>query len=354
MNHPDLDRLTLWIHGFLESGDAAELETHVSDCRSCRDAAQGIREEANILSRQISSPERLSALQAGLLQAAAGRRFGRGLLWQVPVAAAVLFGLVSVLLSNGPRHRLIDGRLQLQDGRVMTSPTELAASQEWQLRALDRSSVRLSDRSTVDLDPGTQISLSAGGARGVQPDLASGHAEFSVAAESRPLTIVSPAGRVDATDGRFSMKIVFQEEGGVPVKNALAGALVTVFAGSLSLSNAGGRVEAQAGQSAVLARTEAPLLLLAPQEKQEELLRRLEQLAARVAKLEEEVTVLELKNKELKLQLQSNAPGAAWGLAPGQNPGGVRIIQSGAGGPGSPVIIELKEENEKKPETKQK
>jgi hypothetical protein len=78
----------------------------------------------------------------------------------------------------------------------------------------------------------------------------------------------------------------------------------------------------------------------------------LEELAARVAKLEEDVVQLELKNKQLKLQLAANPANGAWGgLAPGQAVGGVRVLHSGPGAaPGSPVIIELKEETEKKPQ----
>jgi len=352
MKHPDLDRLTSWVHGFLEAGEADSVRAHVSDCADCRETVDELRDEARLLTREIAAPERLSALKGRLLQAAAGRRPSRGLFWQIPVAAAVLIGLVGVLLSPGSRHSLVDGRVALEDGRVVAAPMELAASQTWQLRAVDKASVRLSDRSTVDLGPGAQISLAPAGPRGVQPDLSSGEAAFSVAPDSRRLSIVSPAGRVEAADGKFSLKIVFEEEGGVPVKKALAGAIVTVFAGSISLSNANGSVEAQPGQSAVLARAEAPMFLTAPQDKQEELLRRLEQLAARVAKLEDEVTQLEQKNKQLKQQLTSNGPGGAvWGAAPGQSAGGTRVIQAGGGGPGG-VIIELKEEDEKKPERK--
>lgn len=136
------------------------------------------------------------------------------------------------------------------------------------------------------------------------------------------------------------------------MKKTFAGALVTVLAGSMSLSSAGGVAQADAGQSAVLARTEAPLFLSSPQDKQDDLLRRLEQLAARVAKLEGEVTQLEEKNRQLKLQVAGNAGNGAWGtFAPGQAGGGVRVIQSAPGAaPGSTVIIELKEEQEKKPE----
>jgi hypothetical protein len=138
------------------------------------------------------------------------------------------------------------------------------------------------------------------------------------------------------------------------MKSVLAGAIVTVFAGSISLSNANGTVEARPGQSAVLARAEAPLFLAAPQDKQEELLRRLEELAARVAKLEGEIAQLEQKNKQLKLQLSSNAGpgGAVWTTNPGQA-GGVRVIQSGPGGAaGSTIIIEENKVELKTPEKK--
>ena len=354
MSHPDLDALTSWIHGFLEAPEAAELERHVLGCQECGSTAAGLREEARILSEGVSRPERLSALKAGLLQAAAGRRNYRGLFWQIPVAAAVLLGLVGVLLSNGPHHSVLLGRVALQDGREIAAPGDLSGSQPWELRALEKARVRLSDQSTVDLGPGTEIALAPGGERGVQPDLASGAAEFSVAPDSRLLRVQSPAGSVAAADGRFSLRIVFEEEekGGVPMKKSLAGAIVTVLAGSMAVSSAGGSAEAQAGQSAVLARTQAPLFLSAPQDKQEELLRRLEQLAARVAKLEEDVAQLEQKNKQLKSQLATGPGGAAWGVGPGQSVGSVRILGTNAagGGPGSPVIIELKEDAEKKPE----
>jgi hypothetical protein len=355
MNHPDLDRLTSWVHGFLEGGDAAEVEEHVAGCAACRDRVQGLREEARLVSRAIADPQRLAALKAGLLQAAAGKRPTRGLLWQIPVAAAVLIGLVTALLSPGARHRLVAGQVALEDGRVVSAPLDFAASQSWQLRALEKASVRLSDRSTVDLGPGSRISLAPGGARGVLPDLAAGEASFSVAPDPKRLSIVSPAGRVEAVDGRFSVRIVLEDEGGIPVKHALAGAIVTVFAGSIALSNANGSVEAQPGQSAVLARAEAPLFLASPQDKQEDLLRRLEQLAARVAKLEDEVTQLEQKNKQLKQQLGASPAGpggAVWTNGAGDS---VRVRAAGVSGqapgaPGSVIIIE--ENGEKKPERK--
>jgi hypothetical protein len=358
VTHPDLDRLTSWVHGFAEPAESEETRSHVTACAECRWAAEGLREEARILSQElevspeISSPERLRALQEGLLRAATAKiRPARGLLWQVPVAAAVLLGLVGVLLSSGPRHSLVDGEVRLKDGRVLSAPSELAGSQAWHLEAQGKTCVRLSDRSTVNLGPGAELTLVPEGPRGVGAALVSGQAEFSVAPDSRRLSVRSPAGGLEAADGKFSMRIVFEEEGGVPVKNALAGAIVTVLAGSVSLLSPGGQQEAQAGQSAVLSRAQPPLLLLAPQDQQEPLLRRLEQLAARVAKLEEEVTLLDLQNKALKLQLAANPTNGAWGgFAPGQSVGGLRVSPQGPGGPGSAVIIELKEENPKKPE----
>jgi hypothetical protein len=352
MSHPDLDRLTGWVHGV----EDAEVQIHVGGCPECRDTAAGLREEAALLSREIGSPERLAALKAGLLQHASGRRrSARGLLWQIPVAAAALFGLVAVLLSPGGRHRLTDGRLTLEDGSVVEAPVELAAVKSWQVRAVQPARLRMSDRSTVELAPGSSLSLAPGGGRGVQASVSSGRATFSVAPDAKRLIVCSPTGRVEAADGKFEVKIVSKDEGGMPVNNLLAGAIVTVFAGSISLSNANGTAEAQSGQAAVLARAEAPLFLAAPQDRQEELLRRLEQLAAKVAKLEDEVAQLETRNKQLKAQLTLNGPvgpgGAVWTTNPGQ-PGGVRVIQSGPGGSAGATVIIEEDKNGSKREKK--
>lgn len=339
MSHPDLDRLTSWVHGFPDEA----LDAHVAGCPSCLETAAGLREEARVIAREVGSPERLAALKAGLIQHAGGsRRSVRSLLWQIPVAAAVLIGLVAVLLLPRGRHRITDGRVALEDGSVVAAPVDLASAKTWQLHAVEPARLRMSDRSTVELAAGSSLSISPGGRRGVQASLSSGRATFSVAPDARRLIVCSPAGRVEAADGKFDLKIVAEEKGGTPMKTMLAGAIVTVFAGSISLSNANGTVEAQSGQSAVLARAEAPLFLAAPQDKQEDLLRRLEELAARVAKLEGEIAQLEQKNQQLKAQVSSNAPGGfIWG---GGNPGqagGVRVIQSGPGGSaGSTVIIE--------------
>lgn len=359
--HPELDRLTAWVHGFLDDPEAAEVGAHVADCPDCLEAADQVRDEARLLEQALAPSPRLTTLKQELLDAAEGKRRSRGLLWQVPLAAAVLLGLVGVLFSSRSPHRLLDGRLALDDGRVLEAPRELPAAQSWQLRALEQAIVELADHSTITLRPEARLSLDPGGARGVEPRLLSGEAEVRVDPAASPLLVESPTGRVEMTTGSFTMKIVFQEEGEAPMKNRLAGALVTVIAGSAILSSPNGSVDAATGRSAVLAGTQVPMLLTTPQDgqKQEDLLRRLEQLAARVAKLEDEVVTLELKNKTLKLQLAANAPGAGagpggavWSVAPGQTGNGVRVIQGAPGGGPGGVIIELKESEEKTPERK--
>ena len=145
------------------------------------------------------------------------------------------------------------------------------------------------------------------------------------------------------------------------MNKALAGALITVVAGSASLSTPSGTAEARVGQAAILAPAEAPLFVASPQDKQEDLLRRLEQLVERVTKLETEVSKLEAKNKQLKAQLQANAPGGA----PGGPGASVWVIEGDGAqknpGPGGSVehvlrvqVQELKESNEKNPKDEKK
>jgi len=347
MNHPDLDRLTAWVHELLEPAEARPLEDHAAECAECRDLVERLHEEARALAAEIAPEHRLSALKQTLLQAPRPR--SRGLLWQIPLAAAVLFGLLTVLLSPGPRHSLTAGRVALEDGREVAAPVDFAGSKSWNLRAVDRASLRLSEGSTVDLEPGSRLGLEALGERGVQARLATGAAAFVVAPEPRRLIVCSAAGRIESNDGKFTVRIVFEDEGGTPMKGMIAGALVTVLAGSASLANAQGTASVEPGRAAVLARTEAPLLLAAPQDA-EALLKKLEQLAARVAKLEEEIGRLETRNKQLKDQLKGNAPGGVWFGGAGGT-GGVRVIQNGNPAPGSSVILEL---DENRPEKKDK
>jgi anti-sigma factor RsiW len=356
MSHPDLDRLTAWVHGMQEPAEAHETQDHVAACAECREVVEGLREEARLISREILPAGRADELKERILQAAGRRpRRWRGWLWQVPAAAAVLIGLLTLLSSQAGRHHLVDGRVALPDGSVAAAPLDLDGSLSWQLRALEKARVELRDRTTVELTKGARLALTPVGPRGVQPAVSSGEALFIVVNDLKPLTIELPAGRVVASDGTLTVKFVVQEKGEDPMNKTLAGALVTLVAGSASLSTPNGVAEARAGQSAILAPAEAPLLVASPQDKQEDLLRRLEELVARVAKLEAEVSQLEARNKQLKVQLQSNAPGG---------PGGSVWVVEGNGaqlnpGPGGSVqrvlhvtIDEKDEKTEKKPEKK--
>ena len=348
MSHPDLDRLTSWVHELLEPAEAHEVAGHVEDCGECRDDADHLREEARAIASEIAPDARLAALKEKLLREAATParrpRFA-GLIWQVPLAAAVLLGLVAVLLSPGPHHRLTAGRVALEDGRELSAPTDLAASKAWQIRAIEKSSVQLSDHTTVELGAGSRFGLDGSGERGVQAELSTGEAVFVVAPDPRRLVVRAPAGRVESGDGTFTVKIVVEEkvdEGGTPMKGMIAGALVTVFAGSVSLSNAQGQASVEPGRAMVLAAFEAPLLVASPQDA-EALLKRLEQLAARVAKLEDELGRLEVRNKQLKEQLKAGGGAFGWSANPGGGAGGVRMVGAQGAAPGQPVIIELEE-----------
>jgi hypothetical protein len=347
MIHPDIDRLTAWVHELLEPEDVAPLAAHVSECADCREKSECLRREARVLAAEIAPKRRLADLKERLMRSAektsppAASRRNRGLLWQIPLAAAVLVGLIAILASPGPRHSLVAGRVALEDGQEVAAPTDLTGLKSWRLQAVEKASVRLSDRTTVHLQPGSWIGLEARGERGVQAQLASGEAKFVVAPEPRRLTVCSPSGRVESNDGTFVMKIVVDDQGGTSMKGMIAGALVTVLAGSASLANAQGTASIGQGHAAVLATSEAPLLLASPQDA-DALLKRLEQLAARVAKLEDEIGRLETKNKQLKEQLK--AGGGAWFGGPG---GGVRVnLAPGSAAPGQPVIIEREDRNE--------
>ena len=130
------------------------------------------------------------------------------------------------------------------------------------------------------------------------------------------------------------------------MKGLMTGALVTVLSGSALLANERGAVRVEPGQAALLARAEAPLRVASPQDA-EALLKRLEQLVTRVAKLEEEIGRLEARNKQLKEQVRTNPFGGA-GWSGAQTSGGVRIINGAAPGqPGASVILEVEEKKEK-------
>jgi ferric-dicitrate binding protein FerR (iron transport regulator) len=342
MNHPTLEELTGWVHDLLGTADALRVKAHVAGCAGCRDQAKRLREEARALAQAIAPDERLAALRNRILEKAglSRRPRGAGLFWQVPLAAAVLLGLLAVFLSPGPSHRLIEGRVAFPDGVEVSAPHAFPVWTPWRIRAKEKSKVAFSDRSTAELSAGTEAALCPDGPGGVPFALSSGDVAFVVVHGPNRFSVRAPSGKVQCEEGRFLVRIVEEKEGGTPMKSLIGGTLVTVIAGSVSLSNALGQISAEPGRSAVMAAREAPLLVAAPQDA-EALLKRLEQLVARVSKLEEEIGRLEARNKQLKEQLQST--GSLWTVNPGG--GTVRVIQGGPGGaaPGQPIIIELEE-----------
>jgi hypothetical protein len=110
----------------------------------------------------------------------------------------------------------------------------------------------------------------------------------------------------------LGLEILSAEEREDSMKKAIAVVFLIALAGSTPRLHA---KEASENRG-------ASMLFAAPQDRQ---LQRLEQLAARVAKLEDEITRLEERNKQLRAQLASNAPLGMPGGVPGlpvAGPGG--------------------------------
>jgi hypothetical protein len=358
MSHPDLDRLTAWVHELLDPHGAIAVEEHVARCAGCGARADRVRREGDVLARALVPSGRLAALKAGLLRRAAEPAARRpGLSWQIPLAAVVLVGLVAALASPGPAHRITAGRVALEDGRELRAPAVLAATKPWSVTAVETVRVRLSDRSTVELTPGTRLTLEVEGERGVAPGLSSGEAVFGVVRDARVLAVRSSAGRVESREGTFRVKTVVADEGGTSMNGMMAGVLVTVFSGSISLSNERGMARVVPGQAAAMSPSEAPLFVASAQD-QEALLKRLERLAAAIAKLEQEIARLEERNRQLKKQVQDPNPRGGFYFGGGAAPGsGVRrfVIQKEGAvlqGDGAFVtedfVVELETKNEKK------
>lgn len=329
MTHPDLDVLSAWVHGGVEPDGLPE---HVDACAECRDQAEALRDEARLLEGALAAP---ADLEARLLEQARPRR---SLLWQIPIAAAVLLGLVALLAEPGRRHEVVSGRLALDDGRELAPKAELAAEKSWRIRAVEPSRIRLADGSAVELQPAAQVGLAPVEGRGVEAELVSGAVALAVAPGPRRLTLRFPAGRLETAEGRYGVKIVSAEQGGEPM---LAAAMVTLVSGTLSLSNPHGALEVSPGQSAFLTASAAPLLTAAPQDRQEDLLRRLEQLAAAIARVEAQIAKLEERNKQLKVQVQNPgaAPGAVW--VGGSSGATFKVIQGTGTATDNGVILEV-------------
>ncbi len=329
MSHPDLDRLTAWTHGLLDSDAARETGRHVASCDACGARADRVRAEGEALARALAPP---AGLRERLLRRA-GVRPSRGLAWQVPLAAAVLLGLLAVFLFPRPGHRLETGRLALEKGGDLAAPAELRADRAWRLRAVEKARLRLSDRSTLEAAAGTRIDLEPARAGGARAELSEGEVVVVATSGREKLRVASTAGRVETGDGSFRMRILC-EDGGTPMKGIAAGVWVTVLAGSVSVSNAVGSADLARGDSAALV-AGAPPLPVASSQDADALLRRLEQLVAAIARLEDEIARLEARNKQLKDQLEA---------APSSN----RVFLGGAGGAAPGRSFRLVEPPEKK------
>ncbi len=116
------------------------------------------------------------------------------------------------------------------------------------------------------------------------------------------------------------------------MKGAISGVLVSVLAGSVAIGNTNGKAEAAVGQVAMLAASQAPLLVARPQDDAEALLRRIEELSDRIARLEEEIARLESRNAALRRQVNANAGGAVFSGQGGLNPKVVTLTNGNAGG----------------------
>ncbi len=310
MTHPEPTRVTAWVHDLLGPEDARAVADHAAACGPCGELAARLKAEARVLTREIARKERLNRLKEELAARAralgapsGGRRHRRGLVLQLTAAAALVAGLVFFLLPSRPRHSLVRGRVALEDGREVSAPAKIPAVAGARLHALEEARLELAGGSTVDLRAGARLLVQAGG----RAELDSGEAEFTAPADGGKLVVSSNAGRVETARGRFLARSL-DPKGGASMKTSVKGMLVTVLGGSICLASPNGTIEASAGQSALLAPSQAPLLLTPAQESPERLLARLEELAASVARLEQEVSRLERENARLQARLLTDAP----------------------------------------------
>ena len=343
MTHLPPDRLTAWVHDLLDPEEGEPVEAHVRGCAECRVRAEAVRGEARVLASALADPARLEALKKSLVKraTAAPRRIRLGALWQIPAAAAVLFALVVTLALPSPAAvELVDGRVRMEPGdREWVAPAVLPADAVREVRALEASTIRLASRFTVELEPEARIGLAPGPAA----DVRAGRIRFTVTGSGGPVVVRSGAGRLESAGGRFELNVIEKNEGGTKMKGMLTGVVVTVLAGSVGMSNAHGTVEAESGRVVVLAPSQAPLFV--SQDDPETLLRRLEQLAAAIARLEAEISRLETRNAQLKASLKNGTAGqgrAYFGGGAGSASGWV--LQSGDTNRVKTVIIEKKKE----------
>lgn len=260
---------------------------------------------------------------------------------QAAMAAALLIVVVGFLgFPANSDHVLEGGRAWFEGGRELQRGERLRASEPWALRISESASFRLADGSTVELGPGSALALLPRGRRGADVQLGAGRARVVVAPNQERLRVSSSAGWVESAGGSFELRVSSEREegetmrkGGPPLKAMITAAVVTVLAGSASVGNAQGTLAAEPGSAAVLTAAEPPLIVAQAQDA-EALLKRLEELSAAVAKLQEKVQSLEARNKHLKDQL-NGAGGAPGAVPPGGVPAPGAVPPGGVPAPGA-------------------
>jgi ferric-dicitrate binding protein FerR (iron transport regulator) len=225
MKCPTAEEIGLCVTGDLEEEDRSRVEAHIEECRSCREAVEGLRRAGDALRREVPSLsdadwerfERrlLERFRRGEAEPKRGSRLVRLALDAAAVAALVLLsvGAWTLLAVREPAREapggmlLLPARLRTVRGGVsiVRGRDRLAAGAVTDLREGDRveteqgalASILYDDGTAVDLNGRTRVKL--GGGRGKLLDLAHGDifAEVSRQPEGRPMVLVSPAARIE-------------------------------------------------------------------------------------------------------------------------------------------------------------
>jgi hypothetical protein len=279
-NHSSREDLEQFARGV--AGEGCAVGMHAANCAACAAILNEFQDEDDAL-HAILSPVDVP-LDAHLLKRVLAARQVRpvtGWARQAAAAAVILIALMFLLFSpTRGTHRVLEGSITTADGRRFDAPSAFEASP---VIALETAKA-----------PAT-LSLVNGG-----------------------LMELRPATRVEL---RELSRVEIESLGGEDMKGIASGVLVTVFAGSLSLSQAHGSADLVMGRSAVLSASRVPLLVGIAQEGKAALAKRLEALALEIGKLEEEVKKLETEHAGLKTELQRGVAGTA--TTPAGAPGGV-------------------------------
>jgi hypothetical protein len=278
--HPSRDELELLARDVADDSRAAE--AHVANCDACAAIVEEYRGEDDAL-RVGLAPVQAQPGAFFLKRVLASRQVRPREGWgrQAAAAAVILVALMALLFApTRATHRLLAGAITLADGRRLGAPSAFEASPVSTLETLN-------ERATIQLADGTLMELRS-------------------------------ATRVEV---REVNRDEIERLGGEDMKAIASGVLVTVLAGSLSLSQAHGNADLTSGRSAVLSASHVPVLVGLAQEGKAALAKRLETLAVEIAKLEGEVKKLETEHAGLKAELQGVVQGGGPGGSPGQAPG---------------------------------